>query len=95
MNVGTGRPTSILEVAQVIAEGLGKQIEPEVVNKYRAGDIRHCYADTRLATELLGFRAEIPFEAGMQELLAWLEGQAATDSVDAARDALVTRGLAR
>ena len=95
VNVGTGRPTSILEVARVIADGLGKQIEPEVVNKYRAGDIRHCYADTQLATELLGFRAEIPFEAGMQELLAWLEGQAATDSVDAARDALVARGLTR
>ena len=95
VNVGTGRPTSILEVARVIAGGLGKQIEPEVVNKYRAGDIRHCYADTRLATELLGFRAEIPFEAGMQELLSWLEGQAATDSVDAARDALVARGLTR
>jgi dTDP-L-rhamnose 4-epimerase len=95
VNVGTGRPTSILEVARVIAEGLGKEIEAEVVNKYRAGDIRHCYADTSLATELLGFRAEIPFEAGMQELLSWLEGQAATDSVDAARDALVVRGLAR
>jgi dTDP-L-rhamnose 4-epimerase len=95
VNVGTGRPTSILEVARVIAQGLGKEIEPEVVNKYRAGDIRHCYADTSLATELLGFRAEIPFEAGMQELLSWLEGQAATDSVDAARDALVARGLAR
>ena len=95
LNIGTGRPTSISEVARVIAQGLGKQIDPEVVNQYRAGDIRHCYADTRLAAELLGFRAEIPFEAGMQELLEWLEGQEAADSVDAARDALVARGLAR
>ncbi|HEY8775988.1 MAG TPA: NAD-dependent epimerase/dehydratase family protein [Gaiellaceae bacterium] len=95
LNVGTGRPTSIVEVARVIARGLGKEIEPEVVNEFRAGDIRHCYADTQLATELLGFRAEIPFEAGMQELLAWLEGQEAADSVDAAREALVARGLAR
>jgi dTDP-L-rhamnose 4-epimerase len=95
LNVGTGRPTSIAEVAQVIARGLGKEIEAEVVNEFRAGDIRHCYADTRLADELLGFRAEIPFEAGMQELLAWLEGQEASDSVDAAREALVARGLAR
>jgi len=95
LNVGTGRPTSVTEVARVIAQGLGKEIEPEVVNQYRAGDIRHCYADTRLANELLGFRAEIPFEAGMQELLAWLEGQEAADSVDAAREALVARGLAR
>ncbi len=95
LNVGTGRPTSIVEVAQVIARGLGKEIEADVVSEFRAGDIRHCYADTQLAKELLGFRAEIPFEAGMQELLAWLEGQEAADSVDAAREALVARGLAR
>ncbi len=95
LNVGTGIPTSIIEVARVIAAGLGKEIESEIKNEYRAGDIRHCYADTRLADELLGFRAEIPFEAGMQELLAWLEGKEAVDSVDAAREALVARGLAR
>jgi len=95
LNVGTGRPTSISTVAETIARGLGKELEPELVEKSRAGDIRHCYADTRLAAELLGFRAEIPFEAGMQDLLAWLEGQEAEDSVDAAREALVARGLAR
>jgi dTDP-L-rhamnose 4-epimerase len=95
VNLGTGRPTSISEVARLIAQGLGKRIEPEFVNQYRAGDIRHCYADTRLAAELLGFRAEISLEAGMQELLEWLEGQEAADSVDAAREALVARGLAR
>jgi len=72
---GTGRPTSILEVAQVIARGARQRDEAEVVNEFRAGDIRHCYADTQLARSCLGFRAEIPFEAGMQELLAWLEGQ--------------------
>jgi dTDP-L-rhamnose 4-epimerase len=95
LNVGTGIPTSVRDVARVIADGLGKSIEPEVANQYRAGDIRHCYADTRLAEELLGFRAEIPFELGMEDLLAWLEGQEASDTVDAARDALVARGLAR
>jgi len=95
LNVGTGVPTSIVAVAETIARGLGKKIEPELVGKYRAGDIRHCYADTSLAQQLLGFRAEIPFEAGMQDLLAWLEGREAEDSVDAAREALVARGLAR
>jgi dTDP-L-rhamnose 4-epimerase len=95
LNVGTGIPTSVVEVARVIAAGLGKEIDPEIQNEYRAGDIRHCYADTKQAERLLGFRAEIPFEAGMKELLAWLEGQEAADSVDAAREALVARGLAR
>ena len=95
VNLGTGVPTSVSEVAEVIARGLGKEIEPEVVGQYRAGDIRHCYADTRLAEELLDFRAEIAFEDGMQDLLAWLETQEAPDTVDAAREALVARGLAR
>jgi len=95
LNVGTGVPTSIVQVAHVIAAGLGKQIEPEIIHQYRAGDIRHCYADTKLAQDLLGFRAGIPFERGMDDLLAWLQGQEASDSVDAAREALVARGLAR
>ena len=95
VNLGTGRPTSILQVAEAIARGLGKQVEPEIAYQYRAGDIRHCYADTRLAEELLGFKAEISFQDGMNDLLAWLEGQQAEDAVDAAREALVARGLAR
>jgi dTDP-L-rhamnose 4-epimerase len=95
VNLGTGRPTSIAEVARTIAAGLGKEIEPEIVEQYRAGDIRHCYADTRLAEEVLGFRSEIAFEDGMRDLLAWLEGQEAVDAVDTAREELVARGLAR
>jgi dTDP-L-rhamnose 4-epimerase len=95
VNLGTGRATSILEVARTIAAGLDKEIEPEIVEQYRAGDIRHCFADTRLAQDRLGFRAEIGFEDGMRDLLAWLEGQEAVDAVDAAREALVARGLAR
>jgi dTDP-L-rhamnose 4-epimerase len=95
VNLGTGVPTSVLDVGRTIARGLDKEIEPEIVEQYRAGDIRHCYADTRLAQELLGFRSEIAFEDGMRDLLAWLEGQRAEDAVDAAREALVARGLAR
>jgi dTDP-L-rhamnose 4-epimerase len=95
LNLGTGRATSIVEVAHTIASGLGKELEPEIVEQYRAGDIRHCFADTRLAEECLGFRSEIAFEDGMRDLLIWLEGQEAVDAVDVAREALVARGLAR
>ena len=95
VNLGTGHPTSIADVARTIAAGLGKEIAPEVVEQYRAGDIRHCFADTQRAEELLGFRAEIAFEDGMRDLLAWLDGQEAVDAVDTAREALVARGLAR
>ena len=95
VNVGTGVPTSILELADAIAHGLGKHLEPDVLGQFRAGDIRHCYADATLAEQLLGFRSEIPFRNGMADLLAWLEAQDARDEVDEAHAALVARGLAR
>jgi dTDP-L-rhamnose 4-epimerase len=95
INVGTGRPTSVLQVARVLADGLGMDVDPEVVGQFRAGDIRHCFADTRLAQELLGFTAEIPFEGGMRDLLGWLSGQQAVDRVDSALEALASRGLTR
>jgi dTDP-L-rhamnose 4-epimerase len=95
LNVGTGVATTVLQAAQVIADGLGKAIEPEIVQRYRAGDIRHCYADTTLAEQVLDFRAEIPFARGMQDLLRWLESQEAHIDGDAAHAALVARGLVR
>jgi dTDP-L-rhamnose 4-epimerase len=95
INVGTGRATSVLQVAETLAQGLDLEIEPEIVGQYRAGDIRHCYADTAKARELLGFSSEISFEDGTRELLRWLAEQEAADLVEDAHAALVARGLAR
>jgi dTDP-L-rhamnose 4-epimerase len=95
VNVGTGRATSVLDVAKALADGLGVDVAPEVVGQFRAGDIRHCFADTRLAQELLGFTADIPFEGGVRDLLDWLAGQQAVDRVDSALEALASRGLTR
>jgi dTDP-L-rhamnose 4-epimerase len=95
INVGTGKPTSVIEVAETLARGLDLEIEPEVVGQYRAGDIRHCYADTRKAQELLGFSAEIAFEEGTRDLLQWLGGQEPADLVDTAHAELTARGLTR
>ena len=45
INVGTGVATSIRTVSRLLAEGLNLDIEPEIVAKYREGDIRHCVGD--------------------------------------------------
>lgn len=95
LNVGTGVATSVLEVAETLARGLGVEAESEIIGEYRAGDIRHCYADTRKARNLLGFESEISFERGMAYLLEWLEGREAIDDVATAHEALVARGLTR
>lgn len=96
INLGTGRSTSIAQVFRTLADGLGHtDLEAEVTEQFRAGDIRHCFADTSKASERLGFSAEIPFDRGMGDLLEWLQGQTAVDATERAREELVSRGLAR
>jgi dTDP-L-rhamnose 4-epimerase len=95
LNLGTGRPTTVATIAEVLARGLDVDIEPELNGRYRAGDIRHCYADPAQARRLLGFEAAVSLEDGMLDLVEWLAGQEAVDHVDAATLELAARGLAR
>ena len=47
---------------------LGPELEPEITGEFRAGDIRHCFADAALARELLGFEAAGAIDDGLPEL---------------------------
>lgn len=93
-NVGTGIPHSILEVARKIAQLCGKNISPEILHKFRAGDIRHCYADISKIRSKLGFAPKVDFEEGMRELIEWSVAQKAIDLTQKAQDELKKRGLA-
>jgi dTDP-L-rhamnose 4-epimerase len=93
VNVGSGHSATVLEIGETLARLLGKEIEPEVPGKFRAGDIRHCFADVTRARETLGFEAEVAFEQGLAELAEWLAGQAATDRFEEASAELAQRGL--
>jgi len=95
-NLGTGRQLSIKQVGEAIATELGKPTNDFVVNnQYRAGDIRHCYADVSKAGKILGFKAETAFEEGVAELCSWVGSQTSTDMVDKATTELQKRGLTR
>lgn len=94
INVGVGAPLTILDVARLLARELDLDLEPEVTGKYRAGDIRHCWADTVTAENFLGFKAEIDLDAGVAELIEWVREQQAVDGVDHAFAELGKRGLA-
>lgn len=93
INVGTGRRLRILELARALAGQLGPSIEPELTGEYRAGDIRHCFADVSRARELLDFEAGVELEAGLPELAEWVSGQAVTEHGDGAVADLRARGL--
>jgi dTDP-L-rhamnose 4-epimerase len=95
INVGTGAATSIRTVSRLLAEGLGLDLEPEIVAKYREGDIRHCVADISKAKSLLGYEPQVSLERGIPELLSWVRAQAAQDQVASATAELESRQLVR
>jgi dTDP-L-rhamnose 4-epimerase len=93
-NVGSGRQRSILSLAEDLAQVMGRDgIEPHVTRKYRAGDIRHCFADISRSRLVLGFEPRKDFRAGLAEFAEWLSHQDAEDRVEQASAELEQRGL--
>jgi dTDP-L-rhamnose 4-epimerase len=93
-NIGSGADRSVREVARALGAAMGKNdLEPDILGKARTGDIRHCYCDTTLAREVLGFEARQDFGEGLADLAQWLAGQTAEDRAATAREELEARGL--
>jgi dTDP-L-rhamnose 4-epimerase len=92
-NVGTGTPLTVMDVARTLAQEIGVENEPEIVGQYRAGDIRHCYADITKIGHMLGYEPRVRFADGMRELVANIREEPAADNIDAAYRELAVRGL--
>ena len=95
INVGTGVATSVRTICTLLAKGLGLEIQPEIVGRYREGDIRHCVSDISKARDLLGYNPKVTLEKGIPELLGWVRAQAAQDQVAGATAELESRNLVR
>jgi dTDP-L-rhamnose 4-epimerase len=93
LNIGSGQPISIREIASELAQMLRVDVPYEITGKYRAGDIRHCFADISAATRVLGYRPQVRFSDGLQELVSWLRSQPAEDRVEDAMQRLEVHGL--
>lgn len=75
VNVGTGRPISVMQVGELLARELGWTGGFEIREKFRAGDIRHCFADISRIQTLLGYEPQHDFASGVSELVAWVAAQ--------------------
>lgn len=93
LNVGMGKATSILDVADVLIHLYQSQVRPVVENKFRAGDVRHCFADISKIRKLLGYEPKVRFEDGMKELVAWGQKVDARDGFEKAYEEMRTKGL--
>jgi dTDP-L-rhamnose 4-epimerase len=79
LNIGSGSPISIANVAAELTNCLGEKIPAEITGKYRVGDIRHCFGDITAARKVLGYQPRYRFGDGITELVAWLRSQTAVD----------------
>jgi len=93
LNISSGEPVTIREVAMELEHALAVPLPIEITGKYRAGDIRHCFADISAATQLLGYQPKVRLKQGIEELVGWLESQQADDNVDDAMERLHDHGL--
>ncbi|GFK95757.1 UDP-glucose 4-epimerase [Fundidesulfovibrio magnetotacticus] len=69
-NVGTGRSTSVLELARMILAVTGRELPVQSLPE-RAGDLRHSLADTSALALAAGFTPATPFEEGLGRTLEW------------------------
>lgn len=65
LNVCSGEPHTVGELATTLAEAMGGPA-PEVVGGVRAADVRHVVASPDRAAARLGFRAEVSFAEGVK-----------------------------
>jgi UDP-glucose 4-epimerase len=71
VNIAYGSNVSVLDLAQAIMQLCQRlDLSPIHVNS-RPGDVAHLHANTRLANDMLGFRAEIDLFAGLTKYLDW------------------------
>jgi dTDP-L-rhamnose 4-epimerase len=83
VNIGTGSPISVSDISLMLAQGLHKDIKPQITAKYREGDIRHCVADISRARKLLGYEPKVKLADGIPELLEWVRQQQAENTTQA------------
>lgn len=94
-NVGTGNPISVNELTQILIDHYGKKVNPEITNKFRKGDIRHCFADITKIKKL-GYKPSVKFDEGVGELVEWVNLQPScevSDDFDRARSELESKRL--
>jgi dTDP-L-rhamnose 4-epimerase len=74
-NIGSGKATTVIEVARLINRYFGDQSSLRVSGEFRQGDIRHNSADLSRAGLRLGFSPAWSFEDGLKLFLDWADQQ--------------------
>ena len=71
-NIGTGKGSSVLDVINAFERATNKKVDYKIVDR-RAGDVTSAYADTSLANNELGWKAELGLEEALASSWKWQE----------------------
>jgi dTDP-L-rhamnose 4-epimerase len=74
VNVGSGRATTIREVAHMVSGALGVPIEPVARGEFRPGEMRHLTPDISRAAEA-GYTPEVGLRDGIERYIRWIKRQ--------------------
>jgi dTDP-L-rhamnose 4-epimerase len=73
INIGSGRPTTILDAARELAAVLdAPDIEIRITGDFRAGDVRHAVADISAAEAILNWTPRTGLREGLSRLGDWV-----------------------
>jgi UDP-glucose 4-epimerase len=73
VNLGTGTGYSVLEMVRAFEQASGKPV-PYRIGPRRSGDIASCYAEPKLALDLLGWQAELGLDTMCADAWRWQSG---------------------
>ncbi|WP_018638904.1 NAD-dependent epimerase/dehydratase family protein [Parafrankia elaeagni] len=66
LNIGSGQPRTIGDMAWALARAYGGP-DPVITGRYRAADVRHVTASSARARDILGYQAAVAFAEGLTE----------------------------
>lgn len=95
LNVGTGVPRTVLDIARRLADALGKKIPPKILGYFRVGDIRHCIANIGQIQTVLGWSPKTLWENGLEELVTYIRFQKSRDNARLAIGELTAHRIRR
>lgn len=75
LNIGTGVPTTVLEVAQLLNSLFRTQTKIEVSGAFRLGDIRYNVADLTKTNNTLNFEVKVELKEGLERFVKWVSQQ--------------------
>ncbi len=74
VNIGSGRATTIREVASMVSGALDIPIEPVTRGEFRPGEMRHLTSDISRVRSI-GYSPEVDLATGIERYLEWIGAQ--------------------